>query len=152
MDDSLATLAADAGVTADEVLTLFRKGAVAEAHAIATGQIAAGLPAVTRAILDGAVERERPCLCLRNGTADPKCSKCRGTGKWLQPADKDRQQMVWEATGLLKKGGGVTVNTQTNVGVAIQGSFMDRFVKASDQIAYDIDAKDIIDIKEGDKS
>ena len=60
--------------------------------------------------------------------------------------------MVWEATGLLKKGGGVTVNTQTNVGVAIQGSFMDRFVKASDQIAYDIDAKDVIDIKEGDKS
>ena len=147
MNDSLTSLAKDAGVGPDEILTLFRKGAIAAAHAIVTGQLAESLPAVTKAVIDGSVDRELPCKCIRVGLADSKCRICLGTGKQHKDADIERQKMIWQATGVLKQGGGVQISTQTNVGVAVNagGGAMDRFVRATDAIAYDVSPGELVD-------
>lgn len=143
--DSVVTLAIDAGITPEDVLKLYQKGAIAEANAIATAQIADSLPTVTREVLANAIETRQVCVCLKAGIAHPKCRRCHGTGLWVKDASAEQQKMVWENAGLLKKSGGININQNTAVGVVSGGGFMDRFVRSTDATAYDVKPSDIQD-------
>lgn len=141
--DSVVTLAIDAGITPEDVLKLYQKGAIAEANAIATAQIADSLPTVTREVLANAIETRQVCVCLKAGIAHPKCRRCHGTGLWVKDANVEQQKMVWENAGLLKKSGGINIQQNTAVGVVSGGGFMDRFVRSTDATAYDVKPSDI---------
>lgn len=145
--DSIATLAVDAGLAPADILALYKKGITSEAEAIATGQLATALPDVTKAVIERAIDRERVCLCVKHGIADAKCTKCKGSGLWLQEADIARQQMVWESMGIVKKSGGIQIQQNQMTGVIVPTNFMDGFVKATDQVAYDVKPSDIIDVE-----
>jgi len=149
ISDTVLTLAADAGITPEDVLKLYQKGAMAEAAAIATSQIADALPTVTREILANAVETRQQCVCLKAGQPNAACKRCLGTGIWVKDAKVEQQKMVWEQAGLLKKSGGINIQQNTAVGVVSGGSFMDKFVRSTDAVAYDVSPADI---KEGEVS
>lgn len=142
-------MAVQAGIDPYRVLDLFRKGAIAEAAAISVAQITDALPAVNRDVLDNATERNLPCPCIKDGRARARCKRCHGTGVWIRESDPIRQQMVWEQAGLLKRGGGVVVNQGVQVGVqgGPSGWSMDKFVRNTDQTAYDVKPGDVIDVQ-----
>ena len=73
---------------------------------------------------------------------DPACTLCKGHGEIFMRSDLKRQELIFEAAGLTKTGGG-GVNVQVNQGVAIggQGGFLDRFVTATDESAFDIEGE-----------
>lgn len=145
--DSVVTLALDAGIAPEQILKLYQRGALAEANAIATSHLADMLPTVQRDVLSNAIETRQSCPCQVKGKPNRFCKRCNGTGLWVRESDVERQKMVLEQAGLLKKSGGISI--QQNTAVAVQSSptsFMDRFVKSTDATAYDVKAEDIIDV------
>lgn len=144
-NDNLATLAVDAGISPEDVLRLYQKGALAEANAIATSQLADALPMVTREVVNNAIETRVQCPCQKKGKPNPACQRCLGSGIWVREAKAKQQQMIWENAGLLKKSGGLTIQQNTAVGVQVGGSFMDKFVKSTDSVAYDVKPIDVKD-------
>lgn len=145
--DSITSLAVDAGIAPDDVLRLYQKGAIAEASAIATSRLAEALPTVTNQVISDAIETRESCPCIHKGKAHPKCQRCMGTGVWVRPAKADQQKMIWEHAGLLKKSGGLTIQQNTAVGVGFGGGFMDKFVRSTDAVAYDVKPSDVIDVE-----
>lgn len=152
--DSLVTIARDAGLLPTHVLDLFRNASVAKAHALAMGQLSEALPAIARDIADKSIDAKVECpACfgdkyIREGV---ECPQCNGRGEVFRTSDLDRQKIALETTGILKKGSGVNVNVNQQVGVISPGTFFSKYVKASDDAAYDVPS-DAIDVKAEDVS
>lgn len=151
--DSLATICADAGVHANEMLTLFREGSFARAYAKSHQILAERLPGVVEEVADQAVPQIIPCKCrLTAGgftaPADAACSRCKGTGVVHRKSSIQHQQLLLEAAELLKKGTGVNVQVQQNVGVIASEGFFEKLVKATDDPAYDVTVIEV----DGDRS
>jgi hypothetical protein len=139
--DSLAHLCADAGVKANELLAIFREAAFAKAFTLAQHTLAERLPAVVEDVADKATNHTEPCHCVViNGVPDKKCPGCNGSGKRFFRSSVEHQELLLEAAGLLKKGGGVNVAVQTVVGDT--KGFFDGFVRSTDEAAYAVDAID----------
>ena len=140
--DSLVTLCASAGVSNTEVLSLFREAAVARSFTKAQVTLSERLDAVVADVADKAQNHTEPCGCLQvqpAGTvADPGCPNCSGTGLRHFRGSFDHAQLVFRAAGMTKEGGGVKVNVNQQVGVALGGGFLDKFVKATDDAAFDV--------------
>lgn len=139
--DSLVTIARDSGLLPTNVLELYRNAAFAKAHALAMGQLSEALPAIVKDIADKAVDAKVQCpRCFGEGFEAPEitCSQCLGKGEIFRGSDLDRQKIALEATGVLKKGGGVNVQVQQNVAVGQPNNFFSKYVKASDDAAYDV--------------
>lgn len=144
-NDSLAKIAKDSGLNAIAVLELFRTAAFAKAHAIVAGQLSDALPAVVSDIIAKSIDYQVICpSCGGNGTIemdDDKlrtCLDCNGNGKLFKESDLDRQKIVLETTGVLKKGPGVAVQVNTQVNNTQPSSMFSKYVKSSDDTAYDV--------------
>jgi len=145
--DSLVTIARDSGLLPTNIMALFRDAAFAKAHTLAMGQLSEAVPAIVKDITDKSVDAKIECPnCFGEGFIDEgvKCGQCSGRGQVMRTSDIDRQKIALEAAGVLRKGPGVSVNVQQNVGVSTGGATLfSKYVKASDETAYDV--SDIID-------
>ena len=131
-DKTLKTIARDAGITLQDLLTLYRHAAVQRAHLESLAHIAKGLPAVTQHVMTRAVPYEGTCgNCLGAGskTADPTervpnptpilCVSCRGAGVVTYEPELEHTKLALSLGGLVKQGGGVSiVNLQVQGGGA----------------------------------
>lgn len=139
--DSLAKLCRDAGVSATEVLAMYRDAVASQAMIRAQVTLAEKLDGVVRDVAEKAADHTKPCRCRRlskNDNPDPNCDLCGGRGEVYKEGSLKHAEAVFKATGLHKEGGGVNVNVQQNVGIAAGGGLLDSFVKATDAAAFDI--------------
>jgi hypothetical protein len=135
----------DAGLSAREFMSIFREASVAKAFTEANLALSDRLRDVAVDVADKATNHTESCECTLGGKqqADEKCQKCKGQGIVYFRGSLPHQQMVFETSGLLKRGGGVNVNVQQQVAVGGGGIF-ERFVKATDEAAY---GKRVIDVE-----
>ena len=152
--DSLVTIARDCGLQPVAVLDLFRHASFAKANALAMGKLTEALPAVAADIAEKSVDSKVECptcfgdMYIKEGI---ECPSCFGRGKVMRTSDLDRQKILMEVTGVLKKGPGVAVNVQQNNIQAPQANMFSSYVKKTDDAAYDV--SDIVDaetVKEPD--
>jgi hypothetical protein len=81
------------------------------------------------------------CVCVKiGGVANPDCSLCAGVGKVFQKSSLPHQELLMEAAGFLKKGGGVNVQVNQQV-VNAPKDFFDGFVRGTDAAAYDVEGE-----------
>lgn len=147
--DTINTIARDAGMKPAGVIELFRSASFSKAHAIAMNHMATALPAVVEDIAAKAVDSKIECpTCFgEKQIQNVDCPTCYGKGQIMRYSDLDRQKILLESAGVTKKGGGVNVSVNQQVGIVNPGSFFSNFVKGSDADAYAIDA-DVIDSQE----
>lgn len=133
----LAKICEDSGLSQREFLSAFREASVAKALAEAHIAMADKLQDVAEDVAEKAINHVEWCKCTVGGTVDPAkdCPDCRGVGKVYYRGSLPHQNLVFESTGLLKRGGGVNVNVQQQVAVSGESLF-DKFVKATDRAAY----------------
>lgn len=147
--DSITKIARDSGMTALQVLDMFRNASFAKAQAIALGKMAEAIPAVVDDIAAKSVDTRVECpTCFgakEIGTGIP-CPQCMGKGEVMRFSDIDRQKIMLESTGITKKHTGVQINNQVNnqVNAVTPGSFFSNYVRASDKAAYDITDAEIL--------
>lgn len=151
--DTLTTIVRDAGLAPNEVRGLLMTSSQAVSHAQAMMRLAESLPQVVQDIVSKAVDAKIECpRCFGSGKeADNTfCLECSGKGLVMRASDLDRQKLILDATGVIKKSPGVQVN-QNNVQVNSlnPNSFFSKFVKASDESAYDVSAIDAEVLKDG---
>lgn len=141
--DSINRIAKEAGLTPLQVMDIFRSAAFAKAHATAMVKMADSLPAVVDDITSKSVDAKIECpMCQgdKELAGNVKCPQCNGKGTVMRYSDLDRQKIVLESTGVVKRGqGGVNVNVNQQVGVINPGSFFTKYVKDSDSAAYDVE-------------
>lgn len=140
--DSLATITRDAGLLPSHVIELFRTASVAKGSALAIAQFSESLPAIAKDITDKSIDAKVECpSCFGEKYIEDgvKCPQCLGKGEIFRASDLDRQKIALESVGVTKKGGGVSVNVNQQVGVVSPNTFFSKYVKASDQAAYDVD-------------
>lgn len=142
-NDSINTIAKDAGMKPAAVIELFRTASFAKAHALAMAKMAEALPSVVEDIAAKSVDQKVECpTCFgQKKISNVDCPTCYGKGQVMRYSDLDRQKILLEGTGVTKKGGGVNVNVNQQVAVTQPGSFFSSFVKNTDQTAYAIDAE-----------
>lgn len=154
--ESVYTIAKDAGIRPMQVLDLLRTATTAAATAVAMGRLTEALPSIADDLAKKSVDAIVTCpQCLGSGESaqDVACVICNGRGQVLRQSDIDRQKMVLETTGVLKKGPGVAVNVQqNNVGTINSNNFFSKYVKDSDTAAYDVDPIEAEVVKDGEKS
>lgn len=133
----LENVCKDAGITYRELLSIYRDATMARAFAAANMAMAKRLERVAEDVADKATNHTEPCACTLNHTVDPdpECGKCKGQGLVFYRSSLPHQQMIFESTGLLKKGGGVNVQVNQQVAVGGGGIF-EKFVKSTDAAAY----------------
>lgn len=108
------------------------------------------LPSVVEDMASRAVNTTVPCPCRYGADGEPSqpafvaCRQCMGRGFLYREASLEHQEKLLEMGGLLKgKGGGPTVNLQTNV--ALGAGFFESFVKATDAPSLEVIDAEAID-------
>lgn len=139
--DTLINIALDAGLTVAKALDLFRQSSFARAHAMAMGRLAEALPDLAEDVAAKSVDSMVMCpSCLGHKGKNTFCDLCGGRGVVFRESTIDHQKLMLETLGVLKKGGGVNVQVNQNVGNTVQaGNFFSKYVKESDSTAYDVD-------------
>jgi hypothetical protein len=151
--DSLLKLCQDAGVTSTEIIAMLRDSVVSQSLARAQITLADKLDQITRDVAEKAADHVKPCKCAilsAVGEPDPECPECGGRGEIVREGSLKHAEMVMKATGLVEKGGGVNVNVQQNNMVAGGGGFLDKFVKATDDAAFDVMPEGAYDAEEAE--
>jgi hypothetical protein len=126
----LALICHSVGLRPGDLFRVFKEATIARANILAIQQAADALPTIMADVLEQSVSKIETCpKCQGSGslTLPPTdqrpvaipydCPICNGKGEVRVMADLDRQKMVFEMTGLLKKSGiavGITNNTQIN--------------------------------------
>jgi hypothetical protein len=139
--DGITTIARDAGLTVLQATELLRSSAHARATALGMIKLATSLPAVAEDLVAKSVDAKVECpQCFGAGYATDgvMCAACNGKGLVFRGSDLDRQKIVLETTGILKKGPGMNISMHQQVGVMQPGNFFSKYVKASDAAAYDV--------------
>lgn len=140
-NDTLSIIARDSDILPSQVIELFRHASFAKAHAIAQAQLSEAIPSIMRDITDKSVDADIDCpTCMGVPPLEGQCLSCNGRGWILRPSDLDRQKIALEVGGLLKKGGGVNVQVNQQVGMISPNSFFSKYVKTSDEAAYNVGA------------
>lgn len=134
---SLASICADAGVHGTELIEFFRESTFRAALADAHMRLMARVPEVVDDAVSKALDHNEDCTCTftRDGSRVdplPECPRCSGRGFQRVRSSFDHQQMLLEASSLLKRGGGVNVSVQQNTGINLSSAFFDKFVRSTD--------------------
>ena len=140
-NDSLVTICRDAGLHPTHVIDMLRDGAKAQGTALGLIFMSQALPDIAADLVDKSVDAKVECHnCFGEGFTDQdvKCTVCYGRGEIFRPSDIDRQKMIADYTGLAPKKTGINLNMQQNVGVAPSGTMFSKYVKMSDEAAYDV--------------
>lgn len=151
--DSLIKICQDAGVSTTEILSMLRDAVVAQSLVRAQTTLAEKLDAVAIDVAEKAHDHTKPCKCRLLSSideADPECPECGGRGEIYKEGSIKHAEMVFKAAGLTKDGGGVNVNVQQNLGVNVGGGFLDKFVKATDDAAFDVVPEGAYDAEEAE--
>jgi hypothetical protein len=148
--DSLFEICREARIPGKEILQLFREASFQKAYFDAHITFARSLKGVAEDISEKAINHVEDCPCTLGGIEPPvpDCSKCGGKGRVYYRSSLDHQQLLLETAGVLQRKGGVNVQVQQNVGIGIGTGLFDKFVKATDQAAYTLDAEVIPNEKE----
>jgi hypothetical protein len=126
---SLGRLCHEAGIRPGEFFAAFRDATIAKANVQVMQQLAQKLPQLADNLLADAVTHTEPCprcrgtkealtyprRTARNRNPDPvvaPCPDCGATGTITVKGDFERQKTVFELVGMLKKGGGISINQQ----------------------------------------
>lgn len=136
----LSSIARVAGVSATSIMEMFTEAAKTRSQAISFGKLARSTPNVIQDILSKSVDSTIDCPeCLGLKIEGIPCPKCRDRGQIVRESDIDRQKLALEMAGILKKGPGVAVqvNNQTNLNGLSSGNFFSKWVKDTDDAAYD---------------
>lgn len=139
--DSLATICADANVSATEIFSLYRTAIAGEAMVKAQVALSERLDGVVKDVAEKAADHVKDCECVilsEIGQANPRCKICAGKGEIYKEGSLKHAEVVLKATDVLKQGGGVNVAVNQNLGVNVGGGLLDSFVKATDEAAFDI--------------
>lgn len=139
--DSMVTICRDAGLSPNHIIDMLRDGAKAQGTAIGITIMAQSLPEVAQDIVEKSVDALVQCPnCLGEGytAEDVKCTACHGRGEVFRSSDIDRQKMLADYTGLAPKKSGINIMNQQNVGVSSSGTMFSKYVKMSDEAAYDV--------------
>jgi len=139
----LSIVARVAGTTSTAVLELFAEAAKRKSLAISMGLVSVSTPRILRDIVDKSVDAKVECPeCMGVVIEGIDCDRCHGRGVVLRESSIDHQKLVLETAGILKKGPGVAVQVNQNVGnTTMSGTFFSKFVAQSDQAAYDVEAE-----------
>jgi len=122
-------------------LSMFRDAAVSRGMVEAQTTLSERMGQVAQDVAEKAVNHVRACGCTLTdveGAPDPACPECHGQGKVFREGSLKHAELVFESTGLTRRGGGVNVNVRQQMGVALGGAFLERFVKATDDAALDV--------------
>lgn len=152
---SLAAIAARTGFSSGRVWDFFQRGKAAEAFVKSMTLVYDKAPDVAGSVMTEALPRTERCLAPRcdhgkiPGEVDPAsktgrrkrstdCHVCEGRGYVIGRPEVERQRLALELTGLVKKGGGVVVNTnvQQNTVIASPQSIFAKFLEASDKVLF----------------
>lgn len=146
----LSTIVKAAGLTASGVMDLFADAAKHRSQALGMGALAKSVPSIVGDIIAKSVDEKVECPeCFGFNPEGAPCPKCNGKGVILRTSDLDRQKLVLEMTGLLKKGPATAVQINQNIGNTVQsGTFFSKFVKDTDETAYDVPIEGEIDDSE----
>lgn len=141
--DTLAIITRDADMLPSQVIEMFRHASFAKAHAIAMGTLSEAIPSIVKDIADKSVDAIVVCPdCQGQEVPEGACYTCKGRGQILRTSDLDRQKLSLEIGGLLKKGGGVNVQVNQQVGIVSPNTFFSKYVKQSDNTAYEVNVID----------
>lgn len=146
---SMAWLCGNAGTSIGRVLAMLQKGEFAEAVALSMKRIARQLPKVAEDVMARALPIWKSCLaCGALGRLPPKeeggeprtCLVCEGVGRVEVAPDVERQKVALQVGGLLKQGGGVSIDNRqqtvnANGPVVLVKSSPD-FRTATDKLLY----------------
>lgn len=137
--DSLAALCHQVGIMPSELLEWFRQASFAQA----TTAMMRRLPRVVEDVNVKALDHFVTCPVCQGDAAigEEKCLNCNGKGKIARPSDFDRQRLLFEASGMIKKAQGVQVNVQQNMKVGDVGGTFAKLVKAADEAAYAVEGE-----------
>ena len=134
--DSLRTLCRDANLAPMDLLEMLQHGASALAMAEAQVAMADALPTIVADVTAKAQDHFVPCTCADTPEGpqppDPGCPLCKGNGYLRREASYDHQKLIFEATKLLPRAGGVNIRNENKTLVMPSGDAFDRFVTATD--------------------
>lgn len=147
---TLAVVCARAGISPGQLFQSFRHAAVARAQVLAMLEVANRVPQITEQLLAEAISHTTPCTsCNGVGTKTPEpsaknpepkpftCGACQGLGTLHVPADLERQKIALELANLLKKAGGIAIQTNVNVPApASKGGSLEQLQQAIGEIMY----------------
>jgi len=145
------------------ILGWVEAGLTAGSTLAAKVHIARGTPVVVAEVMKQGARYQDDCgACQATGTitpepspADPNpspapCPHCRGVGQLSYPADPDARKYALELSGLLPKGGGISItNTNLNAVSASAGGAgeVDRFQEAMDRVLYGTGGAPALDVE-----
>lgn len=146
---NLAMVCAQGGVSLGAVFQLFQSAVKTRALVLATVEVAAQLPAVTRGVMEDAQAGERPCpRCQGAGAVTPNpttaqpnptpetCRHCQGKGTFIYEPPVRLREIALELGGMLNTGPQVTINqTKNSIGVVAVGAY-DQLVAGLDDVIY----------------
>lgn len=166
-DKSLARIAQLGGITLQDLLKLYRHGAVQRAHLAAGAAIVETLPAAAAHAMARSVPYEADCeRCSGLGQTTPNpttehpnpspvtCPQCRGGGRLRYEPTLDQQKLALTLGGLLKGGGGVNVTVNAPQAPQVLDDFtrmQKRNAQALSRRGWDADSTDA-EIIDGDSS
>lgn len=134
LKDSLAYLCMEAGVKAPTLMDLYRQGQVR----LAETDMFTNVRKVVATVIAQAKAGELICPKCKGSEqfAGANCTRCDGTGRIWHEGSLPHQEMVLQATEILKKGSGLQINMQQNTVIGGGSTLFDRFVRATDGAAY----------------
>ena len=132
---SLAELCAQADVPPGTLLKTFNLAELTRAQAVALRQMTRRLPGVIEDLATRAGPHTILCdACEGRGASTPDptptdpnpgpipCDLCRGTGQLTRSGDLERQRIVVEMAGLVKRGGGLQIIQTQQTAIMNQGA------------------------------
>lgn len=147
----LATLCAQGGITAGELIDAYKAGEINRAQAVATSKVGAKLAEVAEDTMRLSLTHAVVCgVCRGVGQLTPEpskqqpnpspvpCEQCGGSGQDVVGGDLEHKKLALEMGKLLQKGGGVNLQVHQQVGVQVgsAGGALERLQAATDQILY----------------
>ena len=149
--EGLSIIARDAGMSASSIMDLLKQASSIKNNTLSMLEVSEALPAVMQDLASKSIDAKVQCPeCmgdkLINGTP---CIRCNGRGEVFRASDLDRQKVVLEAAGILKKGTGTAIQVNQINNSMSPSNFFSKYVRDSDAAAYDVvDAE----IKDGETS
>lgn len=120
---ALSKICAQAGISPGQLFAAFDRATIMRARILAKVEASRAVPAVAREVARTALPHETVCEAC-NGTGGIRtrdesgrfqrtpCEACHGVGQTRRPGDPAQQQKIFELTGLVRTGGGLTIAQQ----------------------------------------
>lgn len=138
-NDSLAIILKHSGIPTSHFMDLYKSASMIAANSVIMSRLAESTPSIVDDMVDKSIDAKVECpKCFNDEFKRIDCDMCFGKGKVFRGSDLDRQKLLLEAAGIVKKGGGVNVQVNQQVNNLNPGNFFSKFVRSTDNDAYDV--------------